>query len=57
MTTASSDAKAVCLRSVEIMTNGSIEDFEAVVHSDAVNREAKTWPPVSDLRKLGQDHS
>ena len=41
-----SDAKALCRRSVEIMTNGSIEDFETVVHPDAVNREAKDEPPA-----------
>jgi predicted ester cyclase len=40
MSTALSDAKAVCLRYIEIMTNGSIEDFETVVHPDAANRQA-----------------
>jgi len=44
MSTALSDAKAVCLRYIEIMTNGSIEDFEAIVHPDAVNRQAKNEP-------------
>ncbi|MGH4025747.1 MAG: ester cyclase [Pseudonocardiaceae bacterium] len=41
-----SDAKSVCRRSVEIMADGSLEDFEAVVHPDAVNREAKDEPPT-----------
>ncbi|MGH3933182.1 MAG: ester cyclase [Pseudonocardiaceae bacterium] len=44
MNAALSDAKAVCLRYIEIMTNGPIEDFEAVVHPDAVNRQAKNEP-------------
>ncbi|HEU0089601.1 MAG TPA: ester cyclase [Pseudonocardiaceae bacterium] len=44
MSSALSDAKAVCLRYIEVMTNGSIEDFEAIVHPDAVNRQAKSEP-------------
>ena len=47
MSTALSDAKAVCRRCIEIMTDGSIEDFESVVHPDAVNREAKNESPAS----------
>jgi hypothetical protein len=41
------DAKTLCLRSMQIMVDGSLADFEAVVHPDAVNREAKDEPPAS----------
>jgi predicted ester cyclase len=34
------DAKATCVRSLEIMADGSLADFEAVVHPEAVNLEA-----------------
>lgn len=38
-------AEALCRRSIDIMIDGSLEDFVAVVHPDAVNREAKDEPP------------
>src|SRR3712207_22807 len=41
MNTALNDAKAICRRCIEIITDGSIEDFESIVHPGAVNREAK----------------
>jgi predicted ester cyclase len=42
---------AMCVRSVMIMADGTLPDFEAVVHPAAVNREAKDEPPAS--RGLG----
>jgi predicted ester cyclase len=41
------DAKALCVRSMQIMVDGSPADFEAVVHPEAVNREAKDEPPAA----------
>jgi predicted ester cyclase len=38
-------AVAVAIRSMEIMVDGSLADFEQVVHPDAVNREAAAEPP------------
>lgn len=46
MTTTSEDAKAMCVRSMQLMVDGSRADLEAVVHPDAVNREAKDEPPA-----------
>jgi predicted ester cyclase len=40
-----SAAKAIGLRSIEIMGNGSYADFEAVCHAHFVNHEAKDEPP------------
>ena len=39
------DAKALAVRSMQIMVNGTREEFDAVVHPDAVNRESKDEPP------------
>ncbi len=36
---------ALCVRSLHIMTEGSREDFEQVMHPEAVNREAAVEPP------------
>jgi predicted ester cyclase len=41
------DAKELCVRSMHIMADGTPEDFEAVVHSDARNREDVDEPPAS----------
>ncbi len=38
-------AKALALRSMQIMVDGTRADFDAVVHPDAVNRESKDEPP------------
>lgn len=57
MPAALSDAKAMCRRSVEIMADGSIEDFEEVLHPDAVNREAKGEPPTCRGRGPAAFHS
>ena len=44
--TAPADATAICARSLEIMADGGLPDFEAVIHPGAVTREA-TGPPGS----------
>lgn len=47
--TASTDSgpTALCNRSLDIMVNGSLEDFERVFHPEAVNREAAVEPPTA----------
>lgn len=47
MATPTADAGALCVRSMQIMVDGSLADFEAVIHADAVNREAKDEPPAA----------
>jgi predicted ester cyclase len=47
MTTALTQAKDLCVRSIHIMADGTLEDFEAVVHPDARNREDVDEPPAS----------
>lgn len=37
--------KAVAVRSMQIMVNGTRDEFDEVVHPDAVNRESKDEPP------------
>ncbi len=41
------DPKALCERSIHIMADGDLADFEAVIHPDAVNREAGTEPAAT----------
>jgi len=38
-------AKALCIRSMQLMVDGTREQFEQVVHPDASNRESKDEPP------------
>jgi predicted ester cyclase len=38
-------AKALAIRSMQIMAHGSRDEFDAVFHSDALNREGKDEPP------------
>lgn len=40
------DPVRLAVRSMQIMGDGTIEDFEAVVHPDARNREAAAEPPA-----------
>ena len=47
MDTTRTDTKDLCVRSVEIMADGTLEDFEAIVHPDARNREDVDEPPAS----------
>jgi len=37
--------KAVAIRSMQIMATGTRDEFDEVVHPDAVNRESKDEPP------------
>jgi predicted ester cyclase len=39
--------KAVALRSIELMRDGTLAEFEALIHPDAVNHEEKDEPPAS----------
>ncbi len=47
MTSTHTDAKDICVRGTHLMADGSLEDFEAVVHPQARNREDKDEPPAS----------
>lgn len=38
---------AVAIRSIEIMVDGALSDFEAVVHPDGVNRESAAEPAAA----------
>ena len=38
-------AKALCVRSMQLMAEGTLEQLEQVVHPEAVNRESKDEPP------------
>src|SRR3712207_56981 len=50
MDTTHLDVKELCVRSMRIMADGAPEDFEAVVHPDARNREAIDEPPATHGR-------
>src|SRR3712207_2363753 len=39
--------KELCVRAFRIMAAGTLEDFEAVIHPDARNREAIDEPPAT----------
>lgn len=41
------EAKALAVRSMQIMVDGTRAAFDAIVHADAVNREGKDEPPES----------
>jgi hypothetical protein len=47
MDTTHVDAKELCVRQIQTMADGTLEDFEAVVHPDARNREDVDEPPAS----------
>src|SRR5918993_834323 len=47
MDTTHIDSKELSIRSVHIMADGTMEDFEAVVHPEARNREAVDEPPAT----------
>jgi predicted ester cyclase len=51
------EAKALCVRSFQLMVDGSPADFEEVVHPDAVNRESKDEPPASRGRGPAAFHA
>jgi predicted ester cyclase len=41
------DVKELCIRATHIMADGKFEDFEALVHPDARNREDVDEPPAT----------
>jgi len=47
MDTTHTDLKELCVRSVHVMADGTLEDFEAVFHPDARNREDVDEPPAT----------
>ena len=47
MRTTRVDPKELCVQSIQIMADGTLEDFEAIVHPDARNREAVDEPPAT----------
>ncbi|MFE3188201.1 ester cyclase [Nocardia sp. NPDC059240] len=47
MTADADDLRKLAIRTVEIMADGDLADFEAVIHPDAVNREAKAEPAAA----------
>lgn len=52
-----SDAKALGRRAIEIMADGSLEEFEVIVHPDAINREARGEPPATRGRGPAAFHA
>ena len=40
-------AKDVCVRSMQIMADGTLDEFEELVHPEAYNRESKDEPPAT----------
>ena len=40
------DITAPCLRSFQLMVDGTLADFEEVVHPEAFNHEGKDEPPT-----------
>ena len=47
MDTTHTGTKELCVRATSIMADGTLEDFEAVFHPDARNREDVDEPPAS----------
>jgi predicted ester cyclase len=45
-TTLSFDSSVVALRALAVMERGTLEDFQAVIHPEATNREAVEEPPA-----------
>lgn len=44
------DAKALCIRSIEIMEDGSPDDFQEILHPEFLNHEAKDEPAGARVR-------
>ena len=57
MSSTDTDNKAIGIRSVMIMVDGTLEDFEAVVHPDARNQEDENEPPASRGRGPAAFHA
>lgn len=47
MTRSLTDPKDLCVRFVQMMADGTPADLEALVHPDAINREADAEPPAT----------
>ncbi|WP_405182490.1 ester cyclase [Nocardia sp. NBC_01377] len=45
--TAADTARALAIRSVQIMADGERADFDAIIHPEATNREAAAEPPAT----------
>jgi predicted ester cyclase len=43
-------ARRICVRMFDAIAHGELSDFEALVHPDAFNREARTQPPENRPR-------
>lgn len=48
------DDKATCIRAMELMATGTVEDFAAVYTADALDREADEHPPLRGPEGLHQ---
>lgn len=57
LTGTGTDARQLAVRSLQISRDGSLDDFEAVVHPDARNREDVEEPPASRGRGPGAFHA
>jgi hypothetical protein len=57
MTTSQTDAKALCVRATHLMGQGTLAEFEAVIHPDARNREDVDEPPASRGRGPAAFHT
>ena len=47
MTAPHLDARDVAVRSIQVMANGTLAEFEAFVHPEAINRESADEPPAT----------
>ena len=51
------DAAELCVRSIHLMGDGTLEELAAVIHPDCVNREAKDEPPATRGRGPAAMHA
>jgi predicted ester cyclase len=51
------DPTAMCVRSIHIMADGDLADFQAVIHPDAANREAAHEPMAARGRGPAAFHA
>lgn len=57
MTTTGVDARELCIRSVHLMADGTLDDLATVVHPEARNREDVDEPPASRGRGPAAFHA
>lgn len=55
--TVTTDVKQLAVRSIQVMADGTLEDFDAVVHPDARNLEDLAEPPASRGRGPAAFHA